>query len=121
MSLARNSDIFKVGVDMAGVHDWSEQRWGRLNDSQRKLARESSPVAHVKTWRSPVLFIHGDDDRNVPFSETKLLVEKFDVMEVDYELLVFPDEVHSFLLYRNWVSAYEAMADFFERKLKPGM
>ncbi|RPJ03632.1 MAG: S9 family peptidase, partial [Candidatus Aminicenantes bacterium] len=27
MALARNSDIFKVGVDMAGVHDWSQMRW----------------------------------------------------------------------------------------------
>ncbi len=54
---------------------------------------------------------------SVPFSETKRPVEKFDAIEVEYELLVFPDDVHSFLLYRNWVRAYEAAADFFDRKL----
>ena len=69
-------------------------------------------------WAGQGLLIHGDDDHNVPFSETKWLVERFDAMEVDYELLVFPDDVHSFLLYRNWVRAYEAMADFFDRKLE---
>ncbi len=123
LGLARNSDLFAAGVDFHGVHDWNQwQAWvtGAVNDEGRP-EWNSSPIADIESWNSPVLLIHGDDDRNVPFSETKLLVEKFDVMEVDYELLVFPDEVHSFLLYRNWVSAYEAMADFFERKLKPGM
>ena len=65
-----------------------------------------------------MLLIHGDDDRNVAFSETKWLVEKLDAMEVDYELLVFPDDVHGFLLHENWIRAYEATADFFDRKLK---
>jgi len=30
----------------------------------------------VANWRSPVLFVHGDDDRNVPFQQTTDLVEK---------------------------------------------
>jgi len=33
------------------------------------------------------------------------------------EQLVFPDEVHDFLLYRNWLTAYLAASDFFDRKL----
>jgi len=32
--------------------------------------------------------------------------------------LIFPDEVHGFLLHRNWLKAYEATADFFDRMLK---
>ena len=35
------------------------------------------------------------------------------------EQLIFPDEVHGFLLHKNWVAAFEAALDFFERKLKP--
>jgi dipeptidyl aminopeptidase/acylaminoacyl peptidase len=122
LGLARNSDLFAAGVDLHGVHDWNQwQAWvsGQTNDEGRP-EWSSSPIADIESWSSPVLLIHGDDDRNVPFSETKWLVEKFDAMEVDYELLVFPDDVHSFLLYRNWVRAYEATADFFDRKLKGG-
>ena len=81
------------------------------------VRESSSPIADLESWSSPVLLIHGDDDRNVPFSETKWLVEKLDAMGVDYELLVFPDDVHGFLLHENWVRAYEAAADFFDRKL----
>jgi dipeptidyl aminopeptidase/acylaminoacyl peptidase len=75
-------------------------------------------MAYVDTWRSPVLLIHGDDDRNVPFSETVDLVEALRARDVYFEQLIFPDEVHGFLLHSNWLAAYEATADFFDRKLK---
>src|SRR6476660_6305895 len=42
----------------------------------RELALKSSPVSSFANWRSPVLFVHGDDDRNVPFQQTTDLVEK---------------------------------------------
>jgi dipeptidyl aminopeptidase/acylaminoacyl peptidase len=121
LGLARNSDLFAAGVDFHGVHDWNQwQAWatGSQNDNNRTVWK-SSPLADIADWRSPVLLIHGDDDRNVPFSETLWLVEKLAAQGVDYELLVFPDDVHGFLLHRNWEKAYKAAADFFDRKLKP--
>ncbi len=119
LGLVRNSDLFAAGVDLHGVHDWNQwQAWatGEANDDGR-TEWQSSPIADVDAWRSPVLLIHGDDDRNVPFSETKWLVERLDALGVDYELLVFPDDVHEFLLHRNWVRAFAAMSDFLDRRL----
>ena len=119
LGLARNSDLFAAGVDLHGVHDWNQWQaaiTGEPNDEDRTAWR-SSPIADLQGWRSPVLLIHGDDDRNVPFSETQWLVERLDAMGVERELLVFPDDVHSFLLHRNWVRAFEAMADFLDRRL----
>jgi len=119
MALARNSDIFKVGVDMAGVHDWSQQRWGRLNETQTKLARESSPVADYKTWKSPVLFIHGDDDRNVDFQQTTDLVQKLRIKgDVHIELMIAPDEPHEFMQFKNRMEAYNRTYEFINRFLK---
>ena len=116
MSLARNSDIFKVGVDMAGVHDWSQMRWVRFDEARRKLARESSPVASVATWRSPVLFIHGDDDRNVPFQQTTDIVQKLRAKgDVHIELMIVPDEPHEFRLYAHRMEAYERCFEFIDR------
>jgi dipeptidyl aminopeptidase/acylaminoacyl peptidase len=83
-----------------------------------RLAYESSPIAYVKDWKSPVLLIHGDDDRNVPFSETVDIVEALRKNNVYFEQLIFPDEVHGFLLHSSWIKAYSAAFDFFERKLK---
>jgi dipeptidyl aminopeptidase/acylaminoacyl peptidase len=125
MGLARASDMFAAGVDIHGVMDWNViinnfmPSYNPLEHSDfAKLAYDSSPIAYMDTWRSPVLLIHGDDDRNVPFSES---IDKINALRkegVYYEQLVFPDEVHGFLLHRNWVNAYKATADFFDRMLK---
>ena len=124
MGLARASDLFAAGVDIHGVHDWNVgiqtfvPSYNPLEDPERtRLAFESSPMAAVDSWTSPVLVIHGDDDRNVSFIETVALVEALRERDVHVEQLVFPDEVHNFLLHRNWIRVFEATADFLERKL----
>jgi dipeptidyl aminopeptidase/acylaminoacyl peptidase len=123
--LARRSDLFAAGVDIHGVHNWNDEEptFAPWYDSTRypqigKLGYESSPVNYINGWKSPVLFIHGDDDRNVPFSETVHIIELLRQRNVYFEQLVFPDEVHSFLLYRNWKNAYEATFKFMEKQLR---
>ena len=125
MGLARNSDIFMAGVDFHGVHDWADflPLWAENPDTApdakeaRALAFKSSPVASVGTWRSPVLLIHGDDDRNVPFQQTTDLVEKLRAQNVAFEELIMPDEIHDLLRWSDWVRAYRATSEFFDRKL----
>jgi len=125
MGLARASHLFAAGVDIHGVHDWNKvianfrpnYREVEHPDFAR-LAYASSPMNDVDTWRSPVLIIHGDDDRNVPFSESVDLAESLRKRNVYFEQLIFPDEVHGFLLHRNWLAAYRATADFFDRMLR---
>ena len=126
MALARASNLFAAGVDMHGVHDWSirgERALTALNaDEMREIERtalQSSPLADVRNWRSPVLLIHGDDDRNVTFSQTERLVEALRAQGVEFEELIFPGEVHEFLLEESWIKAYRAAGDFLARKLKP--
>ncbi len=123
-ALAKSSDLYAAGVDIHGVHDWNSEIkvWVQeydpsKNEAMARLAWQSSPLAYVDTWRSPALLIQGDDDRNVAFTETIHLAEELRKRNVDVELLVLPDEVHDFLLHRSWIAAYEAAADFFDRKL----
>jgi dipeptidyl aminopeptidase/acylaminoacyl peptidase len=125
LGLARASDLFACGVDLVGVHDWNQeiQNWTPSYDpaahaDAARLAWESSPLASVKTWRSPVLLIHGDDDRNVPFAQTVRLVEALRNQGVEFQQLVFPDETHGFLLHRTRLAAYQAASDFLDRHLK---
>ena len=124
MGLSRASDLFAAGVDIHGVHDWNRTIQGFIpsyepenHPEQQRLAFESSPLSSVDGWRSPVLLIHGDDDRNVPFDETVELVEKLRELGVEHELLVFPDEVHGFLRHENWLEVFRRSAEFFERHL----
>jgi dipeptidyl aminopeptidase/acylaminoacyl peptidase len=119
LGLARNSDLFAAGVDFHGVHDWGQ--WIAWDEHKKSVldrtAWKSSPIADIPQWHSPVLLIHGDNDQNVPFSETLWLAEKLKKQGVECELLIFPDDLHGFLLHRNWVKAYKATASFFDRKL----
>ena len=123
LALARNSDVFAAGVDFHGVHDWTSGRGAASRyekgdvDSARTVAWFSSPVASVANWKSPVLFIHGDDDRNVSFHETVDLVRRLDALGVRYEELVLPDEIHGFLRYRSWFTADSAAATYFGKTL----
>jgi dipeptidyl aminopeptidase/acylaminoacyl peptidase len=125
MGLAKNSDLFKAGVDLHGVHDWAWRArdfspggsWG-ITPELMDLAYHSSPISELQFWSSPVLIVHGDDDRNVMFGQSIDLKNKLDALGVHNEVLVFPDEVHGFLRYESWLKTYEATAHFFNRFLK---
>jgi dipeptidyl aminopeptidase/acylaminoacyl peptidase len=122
LGLARASDLFTVGVDFHGVHDWSAELTSdglTLDAVALRVAFESSPLASVGTWRSPVLLIHGDDDRNVPFHQTVALVEALRKQGVQFQELIFPDEIHGFLTEKRWLQAYHATADFLGKHLQP--
>jgi len=121
--LAQASNLFACGVDIHGVHNWNTEipTFANWYDYSKypviaKKAFESSPEYFVKGWKNPVLMIHGDDDRNVPFSESVNMAEMLRKQGVHVEQLILPDEVHSFLLYGNWVKAYNATFEFVDRQ-----
>ncbi len=126
MALSRASKLFCVGVDMHGVFDWNDvirnfvPSYNPLaHPAEAHLAFESSPAASVSGWRSPVLVIQGDDDRNVPFSQSIKLVAALRKQHVPFEQLVLPDEIHDFLTFRAWLKAYRASARFLNHYLQP--
>jgi N-acyl-D-aspartate/D-glutamate deacylase len=104
------------------VHDWSlrisNSNWVDYgNRDAVKIAIESSPIGSVEKWRSPVLLIHGDDDRNVAFAQTVDLARRLRELKVPHEVIVYPDEVHDFLLHRHWLEIFDASAKFLDKHL----
>jgi len=112
-ALARNSDVFKAGVDLAGVH----LRGSALDPET--LAFKSSVVGSIDKWTSPVLLVHGDDDRNVAFSQTTGLVQLLRQRDVYMELIVFPDDTHESMLHSRWLYTLGRMETFLNRFLDP--
>jgi dipeptidyl aminopeptidase/acylaminoacyl peptidase len=133
LALGRNSDVFASGVDIHGVHD----RLPAVNPTllahamvgdgiseaelrqSLKVEFESSPISSVTTWKSPVLLIHGDDDRTVDFHQTVDLARRLKEKNVTVQELVLPDDVHDSLLWRHWNTSIVAAGEFFERTLRP--
>jgi acetyl esterase/lipase len=113
-ALARNSDIFKAGIDLAGVHLWGS------NLDPESISFKSSAIGAIDGWKSPVLLVHGDDDRNVAFQQTTGLVQLLRQRDVYHELIVFPDDTHESMLHSRWMYTLDRMEKFFEKFLKDG-
>jgi dipeptidyl aminopeptidase/acylaminoacyl peptidase len=108
-ALARNSDIFVAGADLAGVH-----LYGNVIDTAN-LAFRSSAVGAIDTWKSPVFLVHGDDDRNVDFAQTVGLVQLLRARDVYHELIVVPDDLHESMIHANWIDTFDRMGEFLKR------
>ena len=62
-----------------------------------------------------MLLVHGDDDRNVQFSQTTGLVQLLRAHNVYHELIVLPDDTHETMLYSRWQTTYAKIEDFLRR------
>jgi dipeptidyl aminopeptidase/acylaminoacyl peptidase len=108
-ALARNSDIFVAGADLAGVH----LQGSSLDPTS--LSYRSSTISQIDNWKSPVFLVQGDDDRNVNFAQMVGLVNLLRVRNVYYELEVIPDDVHESLIHKRWEGTFARMGDFLNR------
>jgi dipeptidyl aminopeptidase/acylaminoacyl peptidase len=124
LALGKDSGLFKVGVDIHGVHELSSRL--KLQDGFEqapdytkalKIAWLSSPLAYLDTWTSPVLFIHGDDDRNVQVSQTTDLIRRFDEKKKPYEYLIIPDDSHHWMKHSNLIKVNKATVEFLNKHL----
>ena len=110
-----------------GAHNWITQYGSGLINLQLQhergdieqaldVAWKSSPVASVSTWKSRVLLIQRDDDRNVRFRETVDLARRLPAHGVHFEELVIPDEIHGFLRYTSWRIVDRATVNYFDQQ-----
>lgn len=127
LALARDSKLFATGVDIHGVHDWGQQRatgastgFEKIPDAElaAKITYDSSPISSVSAWTSPVLIIHGDDDRNVRFSQSTDLVRRLEAKGVPMETMVIVDDTHHWMKHANALRLGKITADYFKRKLR---
>lgn len=121
LGLARASDALAAGVDYAGIHDWptfltsvGEPTDG---DDANRRAVESSPVATIARWRSPVLLVQADDDHVVPPQQASELIEGLRSHDIDHEVLMIPNEIHDMARYSSWMTLFKAADAYFDRQL----
>jgi dipeptidyl-peptidase-4 len=108
-ALARNSDLFIAGADLAGVH-----LYGNSLDPEA-TSFKSSAIGAIDGWKSPVFLVHGDDDRNVDFAQTVGLVSLLRARNIYHELMVMPDDLHESWYHENWIVTFNRMGEFFKR------
>ncbi len=107
-ALARNSDMFVAGADLAGVHLWGTS----LNPQD--VSFQSSTISAVDKWKSPVFLVQGDDDRNVAFTQMMGLVHLLRQRDVYYDLTIIPDDTHESMIHERWVDTWTRMGAFMK-------
>jgi dipeptidyl aminopeptidase/acylaminoacyl peptidase len=58
------------------------------------------------------------DDHQMPFNETVHRVEDLRTQGVEYEKLIFPDEIHDFLKHEGWLRALSRVGRLSRSALK---
>jgi dipeptidyl aminopeptidase/acylaminoacyl peptidase len=121
LGLARASDSLAAGVDYAGLYDWGTflPSVGESIDGADAARRafESSPIATIDRWHSPVLIVQADDDRSVPSQQASELIEGLRAHHIDHEEIVIPNEIHDLARYSSWLTLFNAADTYFERHL----
>ena len=120
LGLARASDALAAGVDYAGIYNWSTflSSVGEPIDGgdANRRAVESSPIATIDQWHSPVLLGQADDDRDVPHQTTEL-IEDLRSRNIDHDVIMIPNEIHDMARYSSWMILFNAADVYFDRHL----
>ena len=122
-------DGFKCLVNHAGIFDMramayeTEELWFDEWDHggpwySRPDPEKWNPVNHVTKWKTPTLFIHGEKDYRVPYTQSIAGWTAAQRQGIPAELLVFPDENHWILKGQNSVQWYRTVFDFVGRHLR---
>jgi dipeptidyl aminopeptidase/acylaminoacyl peptidase len=137
-ALAKDPDLFKCGVSVAGVSDLRRMLHDDSDVSKNAVSREIvrhklgdastmkatfdsvSPVKHADRIVAPLLLVHGDLDQRVPISHGKEMHEAMTDLKKDVEWIEFPDEGHGVSRPLNLRIYYAAVFKLLERTIGPG-
>jgi dipeptidyl aminopeptidase/acylaminoacyl peptidase len=123
-ALTRDPLVFRCGINVAGVVDWATYGAGyttpRLGTPVENPAiyRESAPIYHVEKLARPLLVLHGTNDRNVPFRDSLRLWDQLLKLGKDFEMAVYPGEIHFFRRAHILRDAWRRVEAFFDQHLK---
>lgn len=88
-------------------------------EKDKEFLVERSPKTYMKNIKCPMLIIQGKNDPRVILSESKDVVEDLKAKGVETEFVVFEDEGHDVIKFKNKVFCYTKIVDFFTKHLKP--
>jgi dipeptidyl aminopeptidase/acylaminoacyl peptidase len=122
LGLARASKDIAVGVDYAGVYNWDSMLASigvpvEPGEATRR-GFDSSPIATIDQWHSPVLVVQADDDRNVPLQQSVELIEDLRLHHIDHDEIMIPNEIHDLAHYSNWITLFKATDAYLNRHLQ---
>ena len=127
---SRHPELWKAAVDMFGPYDlptWVSripptwQTYFRLSlgdpEKDKDFLVERSPKTYMNQLSAPLMIIQGKHDPRVPEPESAHLVDDLRKDGVKVEYLVYEDEGHDVLRFKNRVNCYNTITEFFWKNL----
>jgi dienelactone hydrolase len=138
MGLVKDGDIFKCGINWAGVTDinlmyndhWSAasdftDRWKRfgmpamVGDQIKDAAqfKATSPIEQAARIKRPVLLAYGGEDQRVPLFHGRKFHAALKAGNPDVEMVVYNKEGHGWSLPENRVDFWTRVEKFLDRNI----
>lgn len=128
MGAAKTPDLYKCAVSFAGVTDLpqlvKDQRMGFANSvleqqigSDFKDLKERSPSYKADQISSPVLIMHGIEDRVVPINQARRMSDAMKKAGKEFEYYEFEGGNHNLSYDINRIAAFEYMDAFLSKHL----
>jgi dipeptidyl aminopeptidase/acylaminoacyl peptidase len=135
MGLVRNPDVFRAGVEWAGVtdiellftlaeSDSSEdaRRYGMkmlIGDAVKDPAAfaDVSPLAQAGRIRQPLLMAHGAQDRRVPVAHAAKMHDAVTAKNANVEYVVYPEEAHGWRHEDDSIDFWKRVDAFLDKNL----
>jgi len=132
-AITRDSSKFQAGAPFYGIFNWATayedaDRLGKFwvimghmgykPGENPELYNHTATIKHLENVTTPLLIIHGEEDRRAPFSQSVRLVEELKKLGKVVEFYHYPGEQHGFRQPANRMDAYGRMEAWFDKYLK---
>ena len=78
---------------------------------------EGSPQTYIDQISAPLLVIQGKNDPRVVVAESQDILDRLSKQNKPVEMLLFEDEGHDVIKFKNKVICYQKIVDFFKKYL----
>ena len=120
------TDKYSCGAALRAVTSWenyyrhnswyTEARLGKPEDNAEAY-KISSPITYADSLKKPLLILHGMGDDNVFFQDAVQLIAKLQKAGKKFDVMIYPDEAHSFSEPESWYDEYSRIESFFDEHL----
>jgi dipeptidyl aminopeptidase/acylaminoacyl peptidase len=97
---------------------FEESENGAPYDEDPQAYEKFNPVNFLKSWRTPMLVIHGQQDFRIPYTQGLATFAALQGRGIESKLLIFPDENHWVLKPANSLLWHATVLDWLDAHLR---
>jgi dipeptidyl aminopeptidase/acylaminoacyl peptidase len=127
--LITQTNIFKAAIPIAGItnfisynymtyyNQYEAMEWGAYphQDDLMNILWERSPLKHVANVSTPTMFMHGENDNDVPIAEAEQMYVALKDVGVETVMVRYPREGHGLREPKHQVDAINRAFEWYDR------